>query len=171
MAEIKVDDQAITTALAKLSKLQLAASMGEIRQRWTNRVLMGFRTSTDPYGTPWAAITHRSGQPLRHTGRLRNSIPASSRSGEDYVELGTNVEYAPIHQFGKTGTMPVPAHKRRITQAFGKPIAPKTIDVKAHTRKVNIKARPFFPDKGLPEPWRQDALTAITRQLQKTIED
>lgn len=37
-------------------------------------------------------------QPLLDTGRLRNSI--TSRYGGDYAEVGTNVVYAPIHQFG-----------------------------------------------------------------------
>jgi phage gpG-like protein len=80
----------------------------------------------------------------------------------DRVEVGTNKIYGAVHQFGAkkgdfgTVTAKVPAHKRRISQAFGKPIKPRTITVGAHTRRMqvpwgDIPARPFLAVQ--PRDW------------------
>ena len=70
--------------------------------------LLGFKDSTDPYGDKWkplakATVARRrkgSHQPLLDTGRLRNSITRRVLAGGDGVEVGTNVVYAAIHNFG-----------------------------------------------------------------------
>jgi len=88
----------------------------------------------------------QSGQTLRDRNILYNSftIKATGRS----VEVGTNVKYAAAHHFGinKTVNQRVRAHIRRITQAFGKPIALREVRVKAHARqmKMRLPARPFM---------------------------
>jgi len=159
--QVQIKDKTVLDALRKLEKTQLAPAMATIGQRWTSRTMLAFDSQRSPGGAPWPKLKTRVGQALRHTGRLRSSIPASTRTGEDFVELGTNVEYAAIHQFGYHGPMAVPAHTRKITKAWGKPIAPKTVNVKAHTRQANIPARPFFPTKTLPAAWKQDVLTTV----------
>jgi phage gpG-like protein len=79
----------------------------------------------------------------------------SYRSFDDRVELAANAPHATTHHFGAEkgsfGTVEaqVKTHVRRITQAFGKSIAPRNVTVKAHTRKAtlpwgNIPARPFM---------------------------
>jgi phage gpG-like protein len=65
-------------------------------------VQMGFRTSSDPYGVPWAPPKGRAGQPLRDTGRLAGSF--TSKVTSDGFSVGSNVAYAPYHQ-GGTGRM------------------------------------------------------------------
>lgn len=62
---------------------------------------------------------------LISTGRLRRSIREIAR-GSDYISIGTDVEYAEIHNDGGNinGTFRVPAHVR------------KAHKVKAHTRKI-----------------------------------
>jgi len=141
--------------------------MATLARHAKSRVLLGFMTGTDPYGAPWKKPKHRSGQPLRDTGNLRNNF--NTRADENTAQVGTNVKYAPIHQFGFKGPETVKAHIRMITQAFGHPVSPpKPVHVKAHTRFMDMPARPFLPEpaKGLPNAWRQDFLTVIEGYLQ-----
>lgn len=52
--------------------------------------------------------------PLRQTGRLLQSI-AYERSGPEAVRVGTTVQYASAHQFGKNTSQPVkPGAKRKL---------------------------------------------------------
>ena len=57
---------------------------------------MNFRRQHAPDGTPWAPLKIRKGQILSDTRRLRNSI--SHRTGNDEVEVGTNVKYAMFNE-------------------------------------------------------------------------
>lgn len=96
-----------------------------------------FRTGTDPDGRPWRPLSQTtidrrrrgrgrgSPQPLLDTGRLRGSITAVGT--DRAVVFGTNVVYAPTHQFGRSDNL-----------MFGRTPAP-------------IPARPFLPisDDGL----------------------
>lgn len=59
------------------------------------------------------------------------------------LEKGSRVPYAAVHEFGYQGVQQVPAHQRRITQAFGEPLdEPQTVQVSAHKRAMNLPARP-----------------------------
>lgn len=58
-----------------------------------------FRDSVDPEGKAWAKLKYRKGKPLLKTGRLRSSITFSAT--DSYLDVGTNVEYAAMHQYGK----------------------------------------------------------------------
>lgn len=85
-----------------------------------------------------------SGQVLKvRTGRLRRSIN-ERLEGQGTTQVtgtvGTNVVYGKVHEYG--GLMTVRAHQRRMTQAFGKPVTPRMVDVKQHT--VNYPARSFL---------------------------
>jgi phage gpG-like protein len=69
-----------------------------------------FEAGTDPYGTPWAPLKAREGQPLLDTGRLRNSFaPRGAARRVSATESGffitSNVAYAVFHQDG-TAKMP-----------------------------------------------------------------
>ena len=92
---------------AHLSILQ--DSIGDMRPAFNSigedaasKVDFLFKDSIDPYGKPFAPIHHknRTGQPLRDTGRLQASIAPFIYFDGSGVEVGTNVEYAHIHQFG-----------------------------------------------------------------------
>lgn len=74
--------------------------LNQIGVRWVARVKVGFQRSVDPYGNPWAPITHRQGQPLLDTGRLRNSVKHNVRGTN--LELASNLVYADNHQYGIT---------------------------------------------------------------------
>lgn len=112
---------------------------------------LGFRQGVAPDGSPWQSLSaiyqkqkkQNKNQILVLNGILRNSL--SSKASNTGLQVGTNIEYGPMHQFGLTGTINVPAHTRVITQAFGKPLAsPKTVEVKAHSKKIKVPARPFI---------------------------
>ena len=65
--------------------------------------VLRFDTETGPGGRKWpqslrARLT--GGQTLTDSARLRQSI--THRAGPDHAEIGTNVVYAAIHQFGGT---------------------------------------------------------------------
>ena len=97
-----------------------------------NDAKLNFRRQHDPEGNPWAPLKLRAGRILSDTGRLRNSL--SYKTGDDEVEVGTNVLYAKTHQFGAT-IKP----KKAKALAFPGPNG-KTIFAK----QVKIPARPFL---------------------------
>lgn len=90
-----------------------------IAQELAAEVQLGFRRQRDPYGEPWAPLKRdrarnvaaaeqnrrtgrgrrsSKGKILRDTGRLANSLLGKANGGQ--VVIGTNVEYAPYHQYG-----------------------------------------------------------------------
>ena len=88
-----------------------------------------------------------SGDVLRvRTGRLRRSIHPEwdFRQGYSGATVGTNVEYAAIHEYGFSGSVQVKSFQREMTKAFGKPISPTQVTVRAHTRNVNMPERSFL---------------------------
>jgi len=82
------------------------------------------------------------------TGRLRRSITqvVTDDAGSIQGTVGTNVEYARIHELGFSGTQNIRAHLRTIKSAFGKRIkgGAVTFQVSAHTRQVDFPARSFL---------------------------
>jgi phage gpG-like protein len=106
------------------------------------------------------------------TNRLRSSITFTSPSThathtfthdlgtESYTPpkpdrleamVGTNVEYAPaVHDGLGGGSVTVKAHTRRITQAFGRAINPRTVNVSSHSKMMPArKAKPFIEQPGI----------------------
>ncbi|MEN9885530.1 MAG: hypothetical protein RL758_108 [Pseudomonadota bacterium] len=108
-----------------------------------------------------------SGNPLKvQTGRLRRSINYRMTDTETGVEarVGTNVEYARIHEFGFNGTVNVKEsirNKKLTVKVRGQATYDKNgkmrlgrlrkmeligdaYTVRAHTRRVNMPARSFL---------------------------
>lgn len=105
-----------------------------------NEVRLGFKQSRSPYGEVWEPV-QRPGQPLIHTRTLLGSV--SSQYGADFAEVGINVEYGAIHQFGGyTG-------KNKATK---------------------ITARPYLPIQNdevvLPEHWEERIVGILTEVLE-----
>ena len=82
----------------------------------------------------YVKLAKLSGQVLnRRTGTLSRSINRRVVDTPEGVEgtVGTNVEYARIHEFG--GTVTIKAHMARMTQVFGRKLAsPIQVFVQAH---------------------------------------
>lgn len=102
-----------------------------------------------------------SGQVLKvQTGRLRRSVNLKVTESATGVEarVGTNVEYARIHEFGFTGTVNVKEHMRKGKQAY---------TVRAHTRRVNLPERSFL--RSSLSDMRQDIDQRIARVVGQSI--
>lgn len=87
-----------------------------------------------------------TGNPLKvQTGLLRNSIhsTATSKNNIYTTNVGTNIRYAAIHEYGFRGSQSIRSHSRTITQAFGKPISSTTFTVSSHTRNMHMPMRSF----------------------------
>jgi phage gpG-like protein len=88
-----------------------------------------------------------SGQALKvRTGTLRRSIDQAVIDEGAKVAgiVSTNVKYARVHEYGFKGTVSVRESLRTIRQAFGRPIDPRQVSVRSHSRKVDLPARSFL---------------------------
>ncbi|MDA9095413.1 phage virion morphogenesis protein [Porticoccaceae bacterium] len=163
MAAINFEIQAgeVNKALDRALKLgDTAKLMSRIGRALVTDIDFNFRRSQGPDGRPWKPLKSRKGQPLRDTGRLQRSIVFDADKSQ--VAVGTNVLYAPTHQFGavikpKKGpflifAVPGPGGKKRFVFA----------------RQVEIPARPFIGletrqvDKinSLVDKWSNEVLNA-----------
>jgi phage gpG-like protein len=114
-----------------------------------------------------------SGQVLMpRTDVLRRSIGyALSDEGSKVAGIvSTNVKYARAHEYGFKGTVSVRESMRTIKQAFGRPIAPVTVTVRAHSMKMNLPERSFLrsalADLEASGAIRAELEAAITRATQ-----
>ncbi len=129
-----------------------------------NRIRLCFKLGIDPWANPWAKLKIRNGQPLRDTGRLNRSIVANpDKTG---VTIGTNVQFAAVHQYGAT-IEPKKAKRLVFPGPGGRMIFAK---------KVTIPARPFLPlKKGytvvtLPPAWSADVTRAMRAYFKQAAE-
>jgi phage gpG-like protein len=85
----------------RVRRLNFTAMHQELGHFLRNRALDHFKEQSGADGAPWPkrhpASTSRK-KLLSRSGRLRNSIHV--RATPDQVEVGTDLEYAAIHQFG-----------------------------------------------------------------------
>jgi hypothetical protein len=84
---------------------------------------------------------------LIDTGRLINSVRYEffKDATKEGIRAGSyNVPYAWVHEFGFRGSVRVPAHQRMQRQAFGRPIDPRAVDVREHSRMMEIPPRPYL---------------------------
>ena len=113
-----------------------------------------------------------SGDVLRvRTGRLRRSIHPEwdFRQGYSGATVGTNVEYAAIHEYGFSGSVQVKSFQREMTKAFGKPISPTQVTVRAHTRNINMPERSFLRStlREMNSEITDSLQVAVTKELNK----
>jgi len=93
----------------------------------------------------------------RMSGRLASSITGADFTGDRegifnvvvrdagvQIEKGSKVPYAGMHEFGFSGSVTIPAHTRTITQAFGRAIEPRQVQVNSFVRGLSVPARPYL---------------------------
>ena len=140
----------------------LQAMLANIGESVVTQTKERFRAEKGPDGQKWQTsrrAAEEGGQILTDTARLKQSINKRLRPG--LVEIGTNVEYAAVHQLGFFGLVNVPAHQRVIHQAFGRGLkSPVTVQVRAHSRKMKTIARPFL---GLSPANEKELLAEMSR--------
>lgn len=76
------------------------------------------------------------------TGALQASITAEVEGLS--VTVGSGLPYAAAQEYGFAGTVAVRPHLRQIREAFGRPIAAKTIAVGGYSRRMDLPARSFL---------------------------
>lgn len=88
-----------------------------------------------------------SGQVLQiRSGSLRQSIAVRVDQSATAVSatVSSDIDYAAAQEYGFSGTVNVQASLRQIKEAFGHPIAAKTIGVGAHSRRMDLPERSFL---------------------------
>lgn len=129
-------------------KAELLESIGAVVESQTRRRISDEKTAPD--GTPWApwsadyAKTRHGNQSLlQGAGNLLDSI--ENQVQRSSVRIGSPLPYSGVHQDGFSGAVQVPAHIRRITQAFGKALAfPVYSSVGSFTRMMEIPQRQYL---------------------------
>ena len=101
--DIEIDDKRVRGSIGRLldALANPRPALDEIGSRLAASTLERFRSERAPDGTPWQQSLRalvQGGQTLQDTGRLRDSIQHVVRG--DGVDIGSNVVYAAIHQFG-----------------------------------------------------------------------
>lgn len=175
-ANVKIEDVNVAKALegfaeATSNRKQMLEGVG---RRLLTRIREGFRSSSDPWGKAWAPPRLRRGQPLRDTGRLANSFVTDSTNDE--VQVGTNVCYAVVHQFGATITAGQPTGNNvcGYTPKGAPFLIFRTPGGFARKKQVTIPRRAMLPirENGqaeLPETWAADVVTEIQTHLEAVL--
>lgn len=148
---LELRHQAFDQAIARLRAVtdDLADAGRAIATVLENSVRQNFEEGGRP--NKWQEskrAREQGGQTLRDTDRLYNSITAAFDAANNQVRVGTNVVYAPAHHFGahQTVVQHVREHVAIRNQAFGRPMTPRPVTVRAHDRTMPLKlpARPFM---------------------------
>lgn len=139
--KVSINHGAAAQALARLEGRALAAlkpALQDVGEYLLGEIKANFRKEQSPEGVAWAELSPRTRalkkhkKKLQESGRLFASLVYQVRSNS--LEIGSNMEYAAIHQLGgKAG----------------------------RGRKVNIPARPFLPQNNLPLAWEAELLEIV----------
>lgn len=87
--------------LDHLSEMNLRPALEQVGEHILSETLERFDTSTTPDGSPWQPsqrVLKHNGKTLLDTGRLQGSV--TYKADTQSVQVGTNLDYAAIHQFG-----------------------------------------------------------------------
>ncbi len=125
-----------------------------------------FMQSRDPYGKAWPPLQSRVGEPLRDTGRLMNSLRASSSTAG--FTISTPVLYANVHNQGATLTA---KPRTNIHRRSGRFMSREAAGRRRTAVRVSyspeysftIPRRQFIPDadRHLPASWREGFLAVF----------
>lgn len=167
-ADVLAALQRIRDALSDSGTTRLLNALGRDLKESTR---LRFTDGQAPDGSTWqplSPITRQlrrkgSGKPLSDTGRLKNSI--TMQVVGNTIEVGTNVCYAPVHQFGamiraqpgNPGSNRCGQRKGARFLVFGNEKAGF-----ARLKAVNIPARPFL---GISAADRETIFDTIRRHL------
>ena len=113
-----------------------------------------------------------SGQVLKsRTGSLGSSIDlrVDQSGGAIVANVFTDSPYAAVHEYGFAGTVSVRASLRRITEAFGRPIPEKAINVRAYDRRMDLPERSFLRSalEDMGPAVREEVQAALTEAVSK----
>ena len=148
----------------------------EFIRKERERFHLGIIEDSERFKLRWIAQVldkYLSGPRPERLGVVSNTLRSSISDGSQVTQegnittitVGTNVKYAPIHEFGFHGTVEVPAHKRVIDKVFGRSVDRHSVSVKSHSRKMNIRKRPFL------SPARKDVFPELVTSIEKRLRE
>ena len=113
-----------------------------------------------------------SGQVLKsRSGSLRSSIDLTvdQSGGAITASVSSGSQYAGAQEYGFAGTVSVRTSLRRITKAFGRPIAETTINVRAYDRRMDLPERSFLRSalEDMGPAVREEVQAALTEAVSK----
>ena len=153
MIEIKINTDTLQNSLNAAARRTSHTKplMTRLARIMRNAVLDNFAAGGRPAWAPRKYLAAREGSGLlQASGRLRNSITPSSTN--DTAVVGTNVEYAAIHNFGGKTSPHLIRPKKGKALKFGGRFAKQV-----NHPGSNIPARPFMtlqPEDERPYPMR-----------------
>lgn len=155
---ITLDDGGLGVALDAVAAFggDLTPAMDDIGQSLVVATQQRFEQGISPDGAAWKPsirATAEGGLTLVERGHLRDSI--THRAGKDSVEVGTNVFYAAVHQFGAT-----------ISAKSAKSLKFQIGDRYVQKKSVTIPARPFI---GLSMDDRTEITAILSDHLRKAF--
>jgi len=130
----------------------MTPAMREVGMHLVKSIQENFESGRSPEGAPWKPskrALREHGKTLVDTRRLEGSV--SFQASPDKVEVGTNVEYAAIHQFG--GEIHLPEYIRTLRFKVNKDGKSRFAkrhsanfeqDVRIGKRTITMPARPFL---------------------------
>lgn len=138
------------------------------------RVEQALRESVTRLTLKLAAYTKAeklSGQVLKvRTGTLRHDVNhrVQALAGVVRGTVGVRVRYGAPHEYGFKGQVNIKAHLRTIKQAWGRPIAPRSVPVRAFSRVLELPERSFLRSAlaDMTPAIRTDLVNSVTRAVQ-----
>ena len=161
-----VDFEEVAAKLAALGSSDAAQNALQAAGRKLKTLIdIGFRDGVSPEGAPWRALSMRSGQPLVDTAVLRSSITYKTGNDESgaFLEVGTNKNYARVHQFGAV----IKPRSGQFLRFMGR-------NGYVFAKSVTIPARPFLPldenEVRLPADWSRSVVGAINSYMTRAVQ-
>lgn len=151
---------------------QVIAMLGRV----TPGVRAGMLKTMESIGQNLTAYIQRnklSGQVLRRrTGELSRSINNSVRDTPEAISavVGSSMpgaRYPAAHEYGFTGTVSVPTHVRIQTRAWGRPIIPRMVSVRAHPMRMRIVEKRYL--RGALEEKANEEVAKIRASMAELI--
>lgn len=163
LKELRAAMQRLGTASARVDVSRVVAEQA------VKLIDDGFRSSRDPYGRPWPALTSRNGRPLLDTGaHLRASL--APRVSADGFVIQTAFPGAAVHQYGAV-IKPKAARALRFRAGGARPRGHGRGQTGAvvFARKVTVPRRQYMPE-GDPGPvWGPALKRAAERALRDAM--
>ncbi|MCX9038490.1 phage virion morphogenesis protein [Citrobacter portucalensis] len=172
MMKVTVDSRALSQALKQLERAgtDMRPLMRNIAGTLATETALNFEEEGRPAWVPSLAAEERNGMTLSDTGHLRRSI--TTQYDHHSAQIGTNVEYARIHQLGGTIKRKERSVYKKVAErdSRGRFLRWGNSEVTGHVREhsATYPARPFLPvtstgqlQSGVEQKLLRNALTYL----------
>lgn len=166
--QVRIDDDQVMKRLDDIAKgcRDLRPVLSAFGDYLVKETVTRFDREQDPDGRAWQPLSattlalKKNKTILTESTDLRNSF--HRQVGRAGLKVGTDRPYAAAHQFGLKQAMNIRPHRRRVASRSKSGVQSGVAFVKAHTRQVNLPARPFL---GFTAQDRQELIETIKDYL------